>query len=244
MDKATSIVAAFEAGKLPSTQQFTHFIDFANSIVTQVEPRSLTSKGRVLGEDVKNILKAYKLLAMNKNGDNILQEAIWHLEQGDIVGTTTQSLETESALADVNALRSSIRTLVNVIWGSTRQEGLFLTYDFFSFLRMALANAAEVFEQQAARAKSSLRDVENQVQKGDRDYLGRDKKALEERNRSLKSQFEQGMDSFKRFGATVIEAGEEATTSLEEATNKTTSKLQDVFFKVCMSRRSITNYLL
>lgn len=72
MDKASSVTAAFTAGKLPSTEQFNAFIDWLNDVgITQVEPASnteLSGRGRVLANDVRQMLDAYKAFLNNKNG--------------------------------------------------------------------------------------------------------------------------------------------------------------------------------
>jgi len=71
MDKATSVLAAFEAGKLPSTQQFNQFIDWLNDVgIAQLEPTAntdLSAQGRVLANDLRHVLDAYKTLGSNKN---------------------------------------------------------------------------------------------------------------------------------------------------------------------------------
>jgi hypothetical protein len=72
MDKASSIIAAFEAEKLPSTQQFNSFIQWLSDVgITQIEPTAdtaLSSQGRLIANDLRQVLNAYKQLANNKNG--------------------------------------------------------------------------------------------------------------------------------------------------------------------------------
>ena len=73
MDKASSVVAAINAGKLPSTQQFNHFVNYLNEVgITQVEPDKdsapLTAQGRLLADDLKQVLDAYKQFVNNNNG--------------------------------------------------------------------------------------------------------------------------------------------------------------------------------
>jgi Family of unknown function (DUF5923) len=76
MDKASSIIAAFKAGKLPSTQQFNNFIEWLSDVgITQIEPTSetaLSSQGRVVANDLRLILDAYQQLGNNKNGISLL----------------------------------------------------------------------------------------------------------------------------------------------------------------------------
>ena len=73
MDKASSVIAALDAGKLPSQQQINAFIDwFLQSPLSQVEPSSqggdLSEQGRVLVNDIRELLTAHKLLGDHKNG--------------------------------------------------------------------------------------------------------------------------------------------------------------------------------
>ena len=72
MDKASSVIAAFEAKKLPTTQQFNSFIQWLSDVgITQIEPTAdtaLSSQGRLIADDLRRVLDAYKQLANNKNG--------------------------------------------------------------------------------------------------------------------------------------------------------------------------------
>ena len=71
MNKASSVVAAFDAGKLPSQQQINSFIDWLlESALTQVEPSEggeLSAQGRVLVQDIRDLLEAYKRVGEHKN---------------------------------------------------------------------------------------------------------------------------------------------------------------------------------
>ena len=73
MDKSSSVIAALDAGKIPSQQQINAFIDwFLQSPLSQVEPSpqggDLSEQGRVLVNDIRDLLTAYKLLGEHKNG--------------------------------------------------------------------------------------------------------------------------------------------------------------------------------
>lgn len=71
MEKSSSVIAAFEAGKLPSTQQVNNFIDWLNDVgIAQVEPSAqgeLSTQGRVLAQDLRAVLDAYKQFGQDKN---------------------------------------------------------------------------------------------------------------------------------------------------------------------------------
>lgn len=245
MDKASSVTAAFSAGKLPTTQQFKAFIDWLNDVgITQIEPSSnteLTSRGRVLASGVRETLDAYKSFFNNKNGDDILQEAIWHLTEGDLTTTTEGEVDKDEAKADIKALRSSLRTLISIVWDSLSSEGTSIFHDILSLLRVSLADAAEVIEEQAGAAKETLRRVEDEVQAGDRDTLGRSKQRLEE-EQDPKVAWQHGMDTVKDAGTSVIGASQTATHAAQEKTDKTISRIQDALHKIAERAQNDENY--
>ncbi|KAG6916006.1 hypothetical protein DXG01_008858 [Tephrocybe rancida] len=234
MDKATSVLAALDAGKLPSTQQLNQSIDWLDKVgIASIEPSSsgnLSSQGRLLAKRVRQVLDAHKKLGSNKNGDNILQEAIWHLTQGDL---ETSGIDTDQVTADLNAIRTSLRNLLSIIWSSLSSESGSLINDFASFTRLSLADAAELIETSAGTAKQSLRDIEQGVQKGDRTNItGRDKKRVEEESGDVKAQWEHGMDAVKGAGDSVIDAGRSASSSIKDTSEKTSNRVQEAYLKV------------
>ncbi|KAF8063575.1 hypothetical protein FPV67DRAFT_1507164 [Lyophyllum atratum] len=235
MEKATSVLAAFDAGKLPTTQQFVQFIDWLDKVgIASIEPSAsdeLSSQGRLLAKRVREVLDAYKQLALHKNSDNILQEAIWHLTQGDI---EPSGIDTDQATADINAIRSSLCTLLSVFWNSLSSESGNLLNDFASFTRLSLADAAELIESGAATAKENLREIEEGVQKGERTNItGRDKKRVEEEERDVKAKWDHSMDAVKGAGDTVIDTGRTVNETMQEKTEKVSSKMQDAYLKIC-----------
>ena len=76
MDKLTSVIAALDANKLPSTQQFIQFVDWIEKVVlAEIRPSEamiidmpeLTAQGKVLSNDLRDIFEAHKALAIHKN---------------------------------------------------------------------------------------------------------------------------------------------------------------------------------
>ena len=72
MDQASSVIAALDAGKFPTQQQIDQFIDYAlKGGLMQVEPSpefgELSEQGRVLIQDIRDVLEAYKLIGDHKN---------------------------------------------------------------------------------------------------------------------------------------------------------------------------------
>ncbi|EKM77256.1 hypothetical protein AGABI1DRAFT_62301 [Agaricus bisporus var. burnettii JB137-S8] len=246
MDKSSSIIAALDAGKLPSTQQFEQFLDWLSDVgITNIEPiamAQLSSQGRILANDLRRILDAYKQFLTSKNDDNILQEAIWHLEQGDLVATSEAREEQEQALKDIQALRRSLRTVVKVAYHNVTTEGAHLFSDFASVMRVMLADAAELVETQAGKAKETLRHVEQDVKVGKRDSWGRDRESLEARREDFKLQWEHGVDTVKDTGSMVIGASKAVAGAVEDTTERTTSRVQNAFYSVCDRAQSDPNY--
>ena len=81
MDKLTSVIAALDANKLPSTQQFVQFIDWIEKVVlAEIQPSEamvidmpeLTAQGKVLSNDLREIFEAHKALAVHKNRKSTL----------------------------------------------------------------------------------------------------------------------------------------------------------------------------
>ena len=145
--------------------------------------------------------------------------------------TSETRAEKDQAIADVNAIRSVIRNLLSIVWSSVSTEGSSLFQDLLSVLRLSIADAAELVQEQAGRAKESLRTVDKEVQQGQRDSLGRDKKRLEE-EQDTKVAWQHGMDTVKDAGTTVIGTTQETSAAAQEKSSKASSRLQEAYYKV------------
>ena len=163
--------------------------------------------------------------------DNVLQQAIWHLTKGELAMTSDARAEKDEAIADVNAIRSVIRNLLSIVWSSISIEGSTLFQDLLSVLRLSIADAAELVQEHAGRAKESLRTVDKEVQQGQRDPLGRDKKRLEE-EQDTKVAWQHSMDTVKDAGTTVIGTTQETSAAAQEKYSKASSRLQEACYKV------------
>jgi hypothetical protein len=232
MEKTTSILAALDATKLPSTQQLIQFIDWLDKvgIISVATGDHLTSQGRVLADRVREILDAYKQLISNKNADDILQEAIWHLTEGDYQPIVTPET---SATADIQSIRAALRAVLSILWSSITSESSSLITDFASFTRLSLADAAELVESGAGAAKKSLREIERGVQKGKRmPITGRSKERVMEEEADIKLKWEHSMDTVKGAGDTVIDATRSATATVKEKTDTMKARIYNAFLKV------------
>ncbi|KAF9448146.1 hypothetical protein P691DRAFT_670047 [Macrolepiota fuliginosa MF-IS2] len=246
MDKSSSILAALDAGKLPSTQQFDRFFTWLSDVgIANIEPSAqgeLSGQGRILANDFRRMLDAYKQFLDNKNQDNILQQSIWHLEQGDLTPTEEAKEEHNQALKELHSLQRSIRTVVQVAYHQVTTEGVQLFSDFASVTRLMLADAAELVETQAGKAKESLRHVEQDVQEGKRDAFGRDKGRLQAERGDKKIAWEHGMETVKETGSMLIGAGQTVSEAVEDKAERTTNRLQNAFYATCDRAQSDPAY--
>jgi hypothetical protein len=74
--------------------------------------------------------------------------------------TSETRADKDQAIADVNAIRSAIRNLLSIVWSNVSSEGSSLFQDIMSFLRLSIADAAELVQEQAGCAKESLRTAD------------------------------------------------------------------------------------
>jgi hypothetical protein len=167
---------------------------------------------------------------MQLAGDNVLQEALWHLRQADL---TEASLDVDvpvsqrQAKRDYRAIASSLRTSLEVLWQSATIEGSGVFADFASFVRLSLADTAEMLSERAAEAAQGIRSVEDEVQSGDRNIVGLKRKSSEEANEDPHIKFEKGMDTAKEIGSSAIETGEQAAAKANELAEKSSNRLSE-----------------
>ncbi|KAJ3765925.1 hypothetical protein FB446DRAFT_759221 [Lentinula raphanica] len=242
MNRFIDILAALDAGKLPSHTQVNDFLEWLKTDI--ISDGTLSTQGHNLSERLRDVITAYQTLGEHKNHDSILQEALWHLSQGDISDTSIDakvSINTDEASRDAQDARDSIRTILSIIWSGLSAESSSLFEDFSSFTRLSLADAAEVVEKQASRAKTSLREVDEEVQAGRRDTLGRDKERLKQEE-DVKVAFEHGMDTLKGAGSSVIGAGQETAAKALDLSERTSNQLQSAFYKMCERAQNDDDY--
>jgi hypothetical protein len=154
------------------------------------------------------------------------------LTEGDLTVTSEAESEKDKAVEDLNAIRSSLRTLLSTVWSNVSSEGTSIFDDLLSIIRLSLADAAEIIEGQASSTKESLRTIDAEVHEGARDTLGRDKERLEE-EKDTKVAWQHGMDTVKNAGTSVIDTAQGVAAGAQDKADKTTSRLQEAFYKVC-----------
>lgn len=114
--------------------------------------------------------------------------------------------------------------------------------ELLSFFRLSLADVAESLESGARQTKEKLRGVEDDVQAGQRDALGREKVDAEGKNdegagtNETKAKFEERMDTAKGIGLTAIDVGQQTKQTAQEYTEISREKVLNAFDNVGLSR--------
>ncbi len=119
-------------------------------------------------------------------------------------------------------------------------EGCGVFSDFLSFIRLSLADTAELVGGKSTQAAETLRRVEGEVQSGERDSVGikEDTKA-EWKKADTRELFEKSMDTAKIAGSETIGAAQaigEGTSELKDRTqNRLKSAIANVSDRACVS---------
>ncbi|KAI0291493.1 hypothetical protein B0F90DRAFT_1812128 [Multifurca ochricompacta] len=235
MDKTTSVIAALRAGKQPSQSQTNAWIEkLLSSELIQVEQTTgggeLNENGKKLARDLRTVLETFKTYGSHKNGDNLVQEALWHLGQADIASSSLDidiPMDTGEALNDYRAIISALRISLQIFWDNATIEGCGVFSDFASFTRLSLADAAEVVGEKSSRAAEKLRTVEGEVQAGERDPIGFKEQTKEEwKNADAREAFEKGMDTAKVAGSATIGVTHSVSGKSTELKDRSRTRLQ------------------
>lgn len=146
---------------------------------------------------------------------------------------SAMDVDTDQATQDARAVAHAARTLVNTLWDTVSHEGRSVFHDFASFMRLALADAADYVGESAQSAAGALRDVDEDVQKGKRNELGVKRKAEDDpEDGDVRAKFERTMDSTKEVGSKAIGAGQTAVATGQDLADRTSTRLQDAYEKV------------
>ncbi|KAF8527534.1 hypothetical protein BU17DRAFT_81736 [Hysterangium stoloniferum] len=235
MESMAKALGAFSAQKLPTQKQINAWIDFLIRQVDQVStvPKEsgsacLSEYGSKLANDFKQLLIAHKELGSSKNGDDILQSALYNLSQGELKTDPSAVMAQHEAVTDIQHASAALKHILLVLWGHLSSPSG-AAGDFASFTRKFLADTAEVVEQHADAVKSNLRETEEEVQQGKRDPLGRSREDKESDN--LQEQYERTMDTAKVTGSQAIGAGQAVKQKGDELRRSATQDLNKLFDK-------------
>lgn len=103
-------------------------------------------------------------------------------------------------------------------------------------MRLALADAADFVSKSAGSTAEGLRELDTDIEKGERNELGI-KKSSEENpeDKDAKVQFEKVMDTAKFAGSKAIGAGQVVAATSEDLANRTNDRLSEAFYTVSIT---------
>ena len=105
-------------------------------------------------------------------------------------------------------------------------EGFGVFSDFASFTRLSLADVAELVAEKSTKTASKLRNVEGEVQSGERDAVGIKEQTKEELKRAdVREVFEKSMDTVKDTGSAAIGVAQSAGHSAADLTDRSRTRL-------------------
>jgi len=186
------------------------------------------------------LLSSYRITYLTRfesTADNILQEAIYNLAQGDLTLTDKASGDLSQAQSqaskDLQTLNNALRTLLSSFTSSLGAESFSLLTDFLSFLRLSLASAADTIANTASSTADTLRKVEDEVQNDKRDAIGRDKQRLrEEEEGGAKVKWQHGMDTIKGAGESVFDGAQVIRDNVDDVAERTADRASSAVDKV------------
>jgi hypothetical protein len=163
-------------------------------------------------------------------GENLVQEALWHLSQADIASSSLDiEIPTDSneVSDDYQAIASSLRILLQIFWDNAVIEGFGIFFDSASFTRLSLADVAEAVGEKSSEAAQKLHKVEDEVQAGERDHIGIKKETKEfwKKANTLEA-FDKSMDIIKDAGSAAIGSAQSANDITVELTDRSRTRLR------------------
>lgn len=112
------IVSAFQNGKLPSNDQIDATLNgFIASKALSSPSNKLSSEGRALVADFRDVVNQAKLLLLSKNDGNLIQDFIWKTSRHDYasIGVPGAPVSKDAAKQDGDRALEGIKTLGNLL---------------------------------------------------------------------------------------------------------------------------------
>jgi hypothetical protein len=135
-------------------------------------------------------------------------------------------MDSKEVSSDYRALVACLRTSLEIFWNNAATEGFGVLSDFASFTRLSLADAAELVAVKSSKAAEKLRNVEGEVQSGERDAVGIKEQTKEEwENADAREVFEKSMDTAKDYGSVAIGAAQSAGRKTSDLTGRSRTRL-------------------
>lgn len=158
------IIEAFRAGKYPSNAQIDETLTYATTH-SPVDESKLSSDGRQLIQDFRDIIETSRVIVQKKNADELMQNFLYHTRHVDgeshiqkIKDASNAAPNKEEAKNDGQAAAEHLRTLAKLIY--TSSETRKLLKDISLLARDVVADAAVKVAENTRPDEEQLRQVD------------------------------------------------------------------------------------
>jgi len=135
-------------------------------------------------------------------------------------------MDSKEVSSDYQAIVASFRTTLEILWDNAATEGFGILSDFASFTRLSLADAAEFVAEKSTKAAEKIRNVEGEVQSGERDTVGIKEQTKEQwEEADAREAFEKSMDIMKDSGSAAIGVAQSAGRKTTDLTDRSRTRL-------------------
>ncbi|KAJ4505120.1 hypothetical protein HRR83_005901 [Exophiala dermatitidis] len=156
------IFQAFSNGKVPSNKQIDVALNsFLESKALSSPPNKLSSEGRQLVADVREVVQQAKILLLSKNDGNLLQEFIWDAQHLDANGTNLPNAPTDKDTAKQHGQQAldGLKTLGRLILSNGQFRKLL--NDATVLLRDMAGDAAQSAAERVNPSEDQLKQIDH-----------------------------------------------------------------------------------
>ncbi|KAL7423409.1 hypothetical protein Q5752_000989 [Cryptotrichosporon argae] len=114
--KLWGVLEAFRSGRMPDNQQIDKVLDYAVHH-SPVDLDRLSPEGRVLVDDVRDIVETMRAIVIEKNADELFQNAVWQSYHGDISRAKQDNavpVGKDQVKEDANQAAAHLRVLITL----------------------------------------------------------------------------------------------------------------------------------
>ncbi|KAL1889235.1 hypothetical protein Cpir12675_005863 [Ceratocystis pirilliformis] len=156
-----NIYRALKQGRMPSTEQILVYLKDIQTSEALGDEEGLSQDGRVLLRLFRRLIAESSELLRSKNGQDQLQDFIWHSRQADMSGgkRAAASVAGLKNKADAQAAVESGRTVLSMILGNSDFRELIA--DLAAFAREVVGDTKKTIKQEAHEAHEELLDLDN-----------------------------------------------------------------------------------
>ncbi|KKF93157.1 putative protein C32A11.02c [Ceratocystis platani] len=156
-----NIYRALKQGRMPSTEQILVYLKDIQTSEALSDEEGLSQDGRVLLRLFRRLVAESSELLRSKNGQDQLQDFIWHSRQADMSGgkRAAASVAGLKNKADAQAAVESGRTVLSMILGNSDFRELIA--DLAAFAREVVGDTKKTIKEEAHEAHEELLDLDN-----------------------------------------------------------------------------------